>query len=150
MAAVICGTMLSEIAIYLSESLSSGYILISILGALEFLCSGLILKSGSFPLWLRPWATSCSVLRWIMQAGFIAVYDGDQETFPMIFQAINPEITYTQYTGYLNLFGWGGKTKWYCFGMIIINCMIFRFITLCVTAYDAFKAKGTHKKEIEF
>jgi hypothetical protein len=143
---VLCSTVLSEIAIYSSDSLSASYIAISIYAGLAFLCSGLILKSGSFPLWMRPWATSLSMLRWTMQAGFINIYNDNLDAFPMIF----PKSTYTQYFGYLSLFGWGGKTEWYCLGMIVINILIFRAISLAAQAYSAFKARGTHKKEIEF
>lgn len=144
--AVLVGTILSEIAIYCSDTLAGSYILISIFGGLEFLCSGLILKAGSFPLWMRPWVPSLSVLRWIMQSGFICVYKDNLKVFGMIF----PNTSYTQYNGYLSLFGWGGKTRWYCFGMIVINLMVFRFLSLCVSAYSAFNARGTHKRAIEF
>jgi hypothetical protein len=147
--AVLVGTILSEIAIYNSDSLAAAYILISIYAALEFLCSGLILKAGSFPVWMRAWVPSLSVLRWIMQSGFIKVYDGDLETFPQKFLQIAGE-TYTQYNGYLSLFGWGGKTYWYCFGMIVVNLIVFSFLSLLVSAYSAFTARGTHKREIEF
>ena len=145
-AAVLCCTMLAEIAIYQSETLAAAYILISVLGGLEFLCSGLILKAGSFPDWLGPWVPSISLLRWIMQGGFIRVYNNNTDAFPPLF----PFSTYTQYTGYLDLFGWGGKTEWYCFWMIVINIAVFRIGCLVVSAYVAFKAKGTHKMKIEF
>ena len=143
---VICGTMLSEIAVYTSETLSASYIMISVVGALEFLCSGLIVKAGSFPLWLRPWIPSLSMLRWIMQGGFIRVYNNNLEAFPMIF----PKSTYTQYYGYLSLFGWGGKTEWDCLGMIVINIVIFRLLCLVASSYSSFRARGTHKQKIEF
>jgi len=142
---VLAGTMVSEIAVIMSDSLEAAYIAIGIVAALQFLASGLILKAGSFPTWLRPWVPSLSMLRWIMQAGFIKVYSGDTETFkPLPF----PGVTYTQYNAYLNLFGWGGKTEWYCFGMLVLNVVIFRFLTFLSTAYKAFKRRGTHKEKI--
>ena len=145
-ATVLTGTMLSEIAIYSSGNMEASYISIGIVGALEFLCSGLILKAGSFPLWMRAWVPSLSVLRWIMQAGFVCVYNDNLDAFPAMF----PNSTYTNYTGYLTLFGWGGKTHWYCFGMIVCNMIIFRFFGLLSGAFSAFKAKGTHKTALEF
>lgn len=145
-AVVLAGTMLSEIAIYWSDNLSASYISIAVAAGLEFLTSGLMLKAGSFPRWMRGWVPSISALRWIMQGGFICVYDNNLEAFPMKF----PNSTYTQYYGYLSLFGWGGKTKWYCLGMIFVNILVFRFLCLVSSAYSAFRAKGTHKKEIEY
>ncbi len=115
------------------------------MASLQFVASGLILKAGSFPLWLRPWVPSMSMLRWIMQAGFIKVYNNNTDAFPPL---PIPGVTYTQYAGFLNLFGWGGKTEWYCIGMLVLNIIIFRFIMMLSMAYKAFKAKGTHKEKI--
>ena len=141
---VLAGTMLSEIAVTLSDSLEAAYIAIGVVAGLEFLTSGLIVKAGSFPHWLKCWIPSMSMLRWIMQAGFIKVYNHNTDVFKEIF----PQSTYTQYYAYLSLFGWGGKTEWYCLGMLIINVVIFRFLTYLSVAYKAFKAKGTHKGTI--
>jgi hypothetical protein len=138
---VIAGTMLSEVVIYLSEDMRSSYISIPAMAFLEFVTSGLFLKASSFPDWLSPWVPSVSLIRWIMQACFICVYDGNTDVFPAQF----PKSTYTLYTGYLNLFGWGGKTKWFCFYMLLANIAIFRFCCLLSSAYSAFQAKGTHK-----
>lgn len=126
-------------------SIQAAYISIGIVAAVQFVCSGLILKAGSFPLWLRPWVPSLSMLRWIMQAGFIKVYNNNTDAFPVL---PIPNVTYTQYVGFLNLFGWGGKTEWYCIGMLVINIIIFRFVMMLSMAYKAFKAKGTHKEKI--
>ena len=142
---VLAGTMVSEIAVIMSDSLEAAYIAIGVVAALQFLASGLILKAGSFPTWLRPWVPSLSMLRWIMQAGFIKVYNGNTEAFPAL---PFPGVSYTQYNAYLNLFGWGGKTEWYCFGMLVLNVVIFRFLTFLSTAYKAFKRRGTHKEKI--
>jgi hypothetical protein len=142
---VLAGTMLGEIVIYTSVDMRSSYVTIPAMAFLEFVTSGLFLKAGSFPEWMRGWVPSVSLIRWIMQGLFIAVYDGDTDTFPVVV----PGTTYTLYTGYLNLFGWGGKTKWYCFYMILANCAIFRLGCLVTSAYSAFQAKGTHKAVIE-
>jgi hypothetical protein len=137
---VVAGTMLSEVVIFLSEDMRSSYITIPAVAFLEFVTSGLFLKSGSFPEWMSPWICSVSLIRWIMQATFICVYSNDTETFPFI-----KDTTYTLYTGYLNLFGWGGKSQWYCLYMLLANVAIFRFLCLLSSAYSAFQAKGTHK-----
>ena len=139
-ALVIAGTMLSEVVIFLSEDMRSSYISIPAVAFLEFVTSGLFLKAASFPDWLSPWVPSVSLIRWIMQACFICVYDGNTDVFPPV-----KDTSYTLYTGYLNLFGWGGKTKWYCFYMLLANVAIFRFLCLLSSAYSAFQAKGTHK-----
>jgi hypothetical protein len=67
-------------------------------------------QASSLPNWMAPWAPSFSLIRWVMQAQFINYFDGSS-VFPIL-PFIN---TYTQF---LTLFGWGGKTKWYCLGMI--------------------------------
>jgi hypothetical protein len=145
MALVLAGTMFVEVVIYFSDSVNSSYALLGVAGGLQFLTSGLILKAGSFPLWMRAWVPSISLMRWIMQAGFIAVYDGDTDTFPARF----PNSTFTLYIAYLQLFGWGGKTKWYCFGMLVVEIMVFRFLCLVTSAYAAFKSRGTHRVAIQ-
>jgi len=134
--------MLSEIVIFTSPDLRSSYVTIPAVAFLEFVTSGLFLKAGSFPNWLGPWVPSVSLIRWIMQATFICVYEGNTTAFPPFSQL---GTDYSLYYGYLSLFGWGGKTKWYCFYMLLINIAIFRFGCLLASAYSAFQAKGTHK-----
>ena len=145
-ALVIAGTMLSEIVIFSSPDMRSSYVTIPAMAFLEFVTSGLFLKAGSFPNWLRPWVPSVSLIRWIMQATFICVYDGNTEAFPP-FSALGTD--YSLYDGYISLFGWGGKTKWYCFYMLLVNIAIFRFFCLLSSAYSAFQSKGTHKVSID-
>lgn len=145
-ALVVAGTMLSEIVIFMSADMRSSYITIPAVAFLEFVTSGLFLKAGSFPDWMSPWVTSVSLIRWIMQATFICVYSGNTEAFPP-YTALGTD--YSLYYGYLSLFGWGGKTKWYCFYMLLVNIAIFRFFCLLASAYSAFQAKGTHKVAID-
>mmetsp|Transcript_15971 Transcript_15971/g.35360 ORF Transcript_15971/g.35360 Transcript_15971/m.35360 type:complete len:498 (-) Transcript_15971:226-1719(-) len=139
-ALVLSGTMLAEVVIYTSPDLRSSYVSIPAAAFLQFVTSGLFLKAQSFPSWMGPWVPSLSMIRWIMQATFIAIYEGDRENFPLI-----GGTDYSQYTGFLNLFGWGGKSKWYCLSMICIYMAVLRFFTLLTSAFSAFNAKGTHK-----
>jgi len=141
----LAGTMLAEVVIYTAPDMRSSYITVPAAAFLQFVSSGLFLKAQSWPSWLAPWVPSVSMIRWIMQALFITVYDGDTDEFPIAVPL--PGITYTNYTGYLNLFGWGGKTKWYCVYMLMANVAVFRVLCLLTSAYSAFNAKGTHKVE---
>ena len=146
-AMILATTMMSEVLVYGSGDLPTAYACLGSVAGLLFVTSGLILKPGSFPNWLRPWAPSLSVLRWIMQAGFICLYYENYVAFPNL--AV-PGVNYTLYTEYLKLFGWGGKTKWYCFYMLLVNVAVFRVGALVCSSYAAFRGMGTHRSAIEY
>lgn len=136
----IVSTAMCEAIIYGSSNVPSNYGTISAVAALNFFFSGLFVKSQSLPRWLAAWVPSCSPVRWIAQTAFINLYKGDSDTFPTF-----PGTNYSNYKGFLNLFGWGGKTKWYCLGMLIIMIAVFRFFGLIVMGYTAFTAPGSRK-----
>jgi hypothetical protein len=139
-------TMAVEVMVYLSNFQPVVHLGVLLFGLAEFMICGLFLKSGSFRRWLEPWITSLSVNRWVMQACFVKLYRDDLSTFPMTF----PNATFTLYNGYLQLFGWGGKTAYYCVGMLIINWMFFRFFTFLSMTFGAFIYKGTRKAHAAF
>ncbi len=70
------------------------------------------------------------------QANFINTYEGNTDAFKTLPSG------YSTYTTFLNLFGWGGKTKWYCFYMVLANIAVFKFLSLWASAYTAINRKG--------
>jgi hypothetical protein len=87
---------------------------------------------------MQPWAPSVSMIRWNFQGNFINVYDGND-----VFVTL--PTGYSTYTAFLRLFGWGGKTKWYCFYMVLANIAVFKFLSLWAGAIAAVKRKGGKK-----
>jgi len=139
---VICATMIVEVQVNLTNNVPVTHFAVIALAAVQFMIGGLFLKAGSFRHWLEPWITSLSVIRWVMQAGFVKMYAGNTTIFPPRFPNAP---TYTLYNGYLNLFGWGGKTARYCIGMLIINALCWRAITFVTFILGAYQNKGTRK-----
>jgi len=111
------------------------YVGVSGLGAANFLFSGLFIKPSCLPFWLRPWTPSVSVIRWNMQANFINTYDGTN-TLPTLPSG------YSMYDAFLSLYGWGGKTKWYCFYMLLVCVAIYKIVSLVASGYSAVSRKG--------
>lgn len=53
--------------------------------------------------------------------------------------------TYSAFNAFLSLFGWGGKTKWYCFYMILVMVAIFRIATLFAAGLSSQLSRGGRK-----
>jgi hypothetical protein len=132
---VLASLMLAETIIVASEDKRGCYTGIPGSAFLNFLFSGLFLKAQSLPRWMAPWAPSVSMIRWNFQGNFINVYHGSD-----VFVTL--PTGYSTYTAFLRLFGWGGKTKWYCFYMVCINVVVFKFISLWAGAICAVKRRG--------
>jgi hypothetical protein len=140
----IAGTMLVEMLVYLIPDLRTAYSLIPGVAFLFFYFSGMILKASTLPGWAAPWLPSVSLIRWQAQALVLNQYDGDTVTFPTV-------INYSTYGEFLNLFGWGGKTKWYCFYNLLINVAIYRFLMLIAMIKSIITQRGTRsqRKKVE-
>lgn len=137
MVVVMTGMVFAETIIYMSSDMRSCYITVPTGAFVQFTSSGLFLKAGSSPSWMRPWFPSISTIRWMMQGCYIACYKGG---------SLSDGILGTNYSAYgdiSEIFGWGGKTKWYCLGMVIINFMVFRYASMLANGYKAFVHKGT-------
>ena len=125
--------LLSENVIFMIKDKRDCYTALTGLGFINFLFSGLFVKSAALPNWLGPWAPSLSMIRWNMQGNYISVYDG---AFPVTPQGFSP------YTLFLSLFGWGGKTKYYCFYMLLINVIIYKIVSFLTSGISAALNKG--------
>lgn len=64
---VLSGLMLCEALIAVSSTPREVYVSYSGVVAVQFLFSGLLIKSSTMPDWLSPWVPSISVIRWAMQ-----------------------------------------------------------------------------------
>jgi len=136
---VLCSTILAELCIVGAPEKRIAYLTIPALAFFNFLFSGLFIKPGSLPQWLAPWAPSLSMIRWTMQSNFINQYENNPEVFPVLPSG------YSTYTSFLQLFGWGGKTKWYCFYMLVANVFIFKAVSLLASGASVNAQKGIKK-----
>jgi hypothetical protein len=129
---VLASCVLSECVIFASPDKRSCYLGITVCAFLNFIFSGLFIKAQSLPHWMGPWVPSISMIRWNMQANFINNYEDNPTAIPI--QSV--------YTSVLNLFGWGGKTKWFCFYMILLDIFIYKTISFIVSGLSAVFRKG--------
>ena len=129
---MLAGTMCAECVIYGASSKRSAYAGIPAMCFLQFIFSGLFLKPQSMPYWMAPWAPSFSMLRWLAQANFLNIYEPQKSLFKTL-------LNYSYYEALLNLFGWGGKTKWYCLRALVWEVLCFRFLVFLVLKFRVYK-----------
>lgn len=129
---VFVSCLLAEIVVSLAPDRRSVYLGITSLGFSNFCFSGLFIKAQSLPFWMRPWVPSLSMIRWNMQGLFISTFDGNTRAM------VIPQV----YTSILTLFGWGGKTKWYCFYMLLANVLVYKVVGFWTSGYSAVMRKG--------
>jgi len=72
-----------------------------------------------------------------MQAEFLNQFQGSTI---MPFSLVTPQ--YSAFGAFLSLFGWGGKTKWYCFYMILVIAAIFKFAALISSVVSSSFSRG--------
>lgn len=134
-------TMLVETVVSTLPDLRTAYGSLTFIALILFVFSGLIFKPDIYPSYLAPWLPSISIIRWFAQGIIINEFEDNLNAFPTPF-----------YNAYLSLFGWGGKTKWYCMNMVVLNMIVFKALSLLVSwkAVIADKGKrGMRRKEIE-
>jgi hypothetical protein len=133
----VTGTILSECICFSQSSRRGCYTTIPAIGTLNFMFSGTFIKPGSLEKWMQYWAPSISFYRWAVQANVINVYQNDTEALAQ--EPINI------YAEFLSLFGWGGKTKWYCLYMVLAFIAIFRTVS-CFTSGVAARARHSERR----
>ena len=127
-------TMLAEAVIYLVPSLRAAYIIIPAVSFVQFSFSGLMLKPCLMPSWVAPWAPSSSMLRWVLQGQVLNYFHGS---------ALFPALPgYDTFSHFLTLYGWGGKSKWYCLYVIFIFMAVFKLLTLGSLVLRSSSARG--------
>ncbi len=127
---------LAECVISIAPNLVQAYISLTGLSFTNFLFSGLFLKFQSLPNWMGPWVPSLSMIRWNLQGNFINIY---QDAFPATKTGFSP------YAILLRLFGWGGKTKWFCFQCLIVLFCVYRGVNFFTCGVSAILRKGGRK-----
>lgn len=137
---ILASALMAEMLIVGAPEKRIAYLTIPALAFVSFLFSGLFIKPGSLPSWLAPWAPSISIIRWNMQANFINQYYGNTEVFPVLPSG------YSTYTSFLLLFGWGGKTEWYCLGMLVVNVIVFKLASLFASGLSVLKQMSGIKR----
>jgi hypothetical protein len=132
----VCTSIMVECLINLFKNFHLVCAGIGFLGATNFVFSGLFIKPSTLPSWLRPWTPSVSILRWNMQTNFINVYKNAHDIF------LTLPSGYTTYTQFCNLFGWGGKSKEFCFAMILVSILIYKVTSLVTNVLGSMSRKG--------
>ena len=94
-----------------------------------------MLKPSLLPRWMAPWVPSVSVIRWALQGLCINYFQDNPDLFPDL-------PGYSTYTNFMTLYGWGGKTKWYCLNMIIVILVLMRLATVLIVTIRASTGKG--------
>jgi hypothetical protein len=153
----VIGGVLSEICVFISPTVRSAYQTFPLLLFLLFYFSSLPVKPSTYVYWMKPWVPSASVFRWIVQATIQNEFDDDSETFLMSITAMNmttckpifipgtttPRVVQLDtYPTYLSTFGFGGKTRSYCYGIVFLNLVIFRFISLLALRNSSHRYRG--------
>ena len=118
--------MLVESLVTVLPNIRSAYSVIPSVIFLLFFLSGLFIKPDTLPGWGQPWMPSVSIIRWGMQALSINEFNDNTDIFPEV------PFDYSMYDAYMALFGWGGKTKWDCFYIIVLNLAIYRSATYII------------------
>jgi hypothetical protein len=134
---VLGGHMVAEWVCFSISKIRDAYLTIPAYYFLFFAFSGLFIKPATLPSWIAPWAPSFSLIRWTMQSDFINYFDGTT-----YLPTINELDTYSQF---LSLFGWGGKSKQYCLGMIVCNIAAYKILSLIAVGYTSISQKGGRK-----
>jgi len=134
---VLAGATLQEAIVYFSKDIRFAYLALALVFLVFFMFSGLFIKAASLPHWLGH-ITSISAIRWAMQGGWINLYQNNSNQFPTVGTA-------DTFTIFLTIFGWGGKSKYYCVGMIVIMVVVFRVAALICAGISSTAQKGGRK-----
>lgn len=129
---MICAVF-AECIIFMVPDLISAYISISALAFTNFMFSGLFVKFQTLPNWMSYWVPSLSMIRWNLQGNMINLYNN---AFPTASNG------FSIYTLLLRLFGYGGKTKWFCLQCLIIVFCVYKGVSLFIGGISAIFRKG--------
>jgi ABC-type multidrug transport system ATPase subunit len=135
---VLCGTQMVSAIAYTLSDVRDAYSAIPGIAFLLFMFSGLVFKAQTLPRWLAPWLPSVSIIRWAAQGLTINEYAYNRVAFPLL----GPQGGYSTYQNFLSLFGWGGKTKWDCFYVVVLNFFVFRVLSLFASMFAAYSQRG--------
>jgi hypothetical protein len=131
--------ILTEAIVFLLPDVRTAYSVIPSVSFFFFFFSGIIVKPGVLAAWLAPWLPSVSVIRWIAQGLTLNEFDTNDDAFPDI---PGPNGGYSSWEGFLNLFGWGGKSKWLCTSYLLYNIAGFRIVQLLASVYLVMSQRG--------
>ncbi len=76
---------------------------------------------------------SFSILRWTTQASVLNEFDHSSFVSNAYIDG---------YQMFLSMFGWGGKSKWYCMWIVVLQLVIFKFLALFAISRSASKQIG--------
>lgn len=162
MASVVCAFYIAECIISFTPDVRVAYLSIPAVAFSHFTFSGLFIKYQSLPSWLAPWMPSVSIIRWALQGEFINEFDPQRCTispecqtgacelctFPTI---EGNTVTYSTWDALLTLFGWGGKTKYFCASIIILWLVLYKVLAYigCGCSIVYFRRSNQVKYDID-
>ena len=134
MIAMVSATIMSETIIYAVPDIRTAYQMIPAICFIQFMFSGLFLKPVLLPRWVASWAPSISIIRWTLQGCFINQFQNNKSIFPDL-------PNYSTFNSFESLYGWGGKTDWYCLSMILVAMVVFKITALISSMVRAYRLK---------
>jgi hypothetical protein len=134
MIAMVSATIMSETIIYAVPDIRTAYQMIPAISFIQFMFSGLFLKPVLLPRWVASWAPSISIIRWTLQGCFINQFQNNKSIFPDL-------PNYSTFNSFESLYGWGGKTDWYCLSMILVAMVVFKITALISSMVRAYRLK---------
>jgi hypothetical protein len=120
---------ISELLIYNSADLRTAYTILPGFAFLLFLTSSLMIKPSTYPEFFQPWLPSVSIVRWTMQTMTVNEFsDGEN---------MGSVANFDVYTSLMQLFGWGGKSKWVClrYVLLCVCVCVCVCVSVCVCIY---------------
>ena len=136
--------ILSEIVVYTSSTIRQAYVNFPVALFLLFYFSSIPVKPSTYVYWMRSWVPSVSVFRWTIQATIINEFEDDPIFLALQCNPFNPTMcqTINTYPNYLSVFGFGGKTRGFCYGIMFLNLVIFRLISLLALRWTSHSNRG--------
>jgi len=127
---VIAAFVIAESIGFYVGRVRGGYLAVPAVSVVSFFFSGMPVRASTLPDWVAPWGPSISLIRWQAQSSLLNEFNDDSTTFPTTVSTSTFQVN--PYAQYLAMFGWGGKSKWYCIDMILVMIVFFKVIQLCV------------------
>ena len=133
----IIGVEITDIVIYSSPTIRQAYLNFPIVIFILFYFSNFPVKPETYVYWMSPWVPSMSVFRWILQTTVLNEFEGDTETFPYVVQ-----LGFDPWKYYKSIFGFGGKTRGYCYGIVLVNAIIYKVFSLIAIRFSSHRYRG--------
>jgi len=139
----VIGGILTEIVVFTAPTIRLAYVNFPVVVFFLFYFSSIPVKPSTYVYWMKSWVPSVSVFRWTLQAQILNEFEGDNI---FLVTQMNPvtrqSVTVDTFGMYLTTFGFGGKTREFCYGIVFLNLVIFRIISLIALRVSSHRHRG--------